>query len=91
MSNAGNNQHLFRIILNINNKHLGVVVLYHLKRKQSDDALAQVCREWPIYDEAVTPNSSKSTTPPEKRHAFTAFVEVCGISDDYSGPFRKGS
>lgn len=43
-------------------------------REQSDDASAQICGEWAIYDETVTPNSSKSTTPQEKRHAFTAFI-----------------
>lgn len=33
--------------------------------------------------------SSKSTTLPEKTHAFMAFIQVCGISDDYSGPFER--
>lgn len=33
------------------------------------------------------PISSKSTTPLEKRNAFTALIQVCGISDDYFGPF----
>lgn len=35
------------------------------------------------------PGSSKLTTLPEKRHAFTAFIQVWGISDDYSGSFQK--
>lgn len=58
-------------------------------RKKSDDASAQICGEWAIYDETVTPNSSQSTTPQQNRHAFTASIQVSGISDDYSGLFRR--
>lgn len=77
------------------NKNFRVVALREIvycrlsPREQSDDASEQICGEWAIYEETVTPNSSKSTTPQENRHAFTAFVQVCGISDDYSGLFRR--
>lgn len=58
-------------------------------REQSDDASGQICGEWAIYDGRVTPNSSKPTTPQVKTHAFTTSIQVCGISDDYSGPFWR--
>lgn len=52
-----------------------------------DDTMHQQEYENTFYDVTLKVVWGESP-PPEERHAFSAFLQVCGISHDYFGPFQ---
>lgn len=81
------------------NKDLRVVAsggycVHILLRQQSDDASAQVCREWAIYDETVTP-TLLNRPPPQRRdmlllHSFKSVAFLMTILVHFGGVINGG-
>lgn len=96
---AGNRQYLFlHLTFNIN-KHLRAVSsagdsVRLSPREQSDDASAQVCGEWAIYDETVTP--TLLNRPPLLRrdmlllHSFKSVAFLMTILVPFGGVVNRG-